>query len=66
MDQDLHAPPLNPLPWIVWVLALPVIAMELVLSLAEAGLVCGVQGVGWRLEALVRFGMFPELLRRLW
>ena len=66
MDQDLHAPPLNPLPWIVWVLALPVIAMELVLSLAEAGLVGGVQGVGWRLQALERFGMFPELLRHQW
>ena len=66
MDQDLHAPPLNPLPRIVWILALPVIAMELVLSLAEAGLVGGVQGVGWRLQAVERFGMFPELLRHQW
>lgn len=66
MDQDLHAPPLNPLPWVVWALALPVIAMELVLSLAEAGLVGGAQGVGWRLQAVERFGMFPELLRLQW
>lgn len=66
MDQDLHAPPLNPLPWIVWALALPLIAMELVLSLAEAGLIGGAQGVGWRLQAVERFGMFPELLKLQW
>ncbi|KAF0115800.1 MAG: Rhomboid family protein [Rhodobacteraceae bacterium] len=66
MDQDHNAPPLNPLPWVVWVLALPVIAMELVLSLAERGLVGGAQGIGWRLQAVERFGMFPELLKYQW
>ncbi|MES2914045.1 MAG: rhomboid family intramembrane serine protease [Pseudomonadota bacterium] len=66
MDQDPKAPPLNPLPWVVWVLALPVIAMELVLSLAERGLVGGSQGVGWRLQAVERFGLFPELLKYQW
>ncbi|NHB76050.1 rhomboid family intramembrane serine protease [Rhodobacter calidifons] len=66
MDQDINAPPLNPLPWIVWVLALPLIAMEVVLSLAEAGLVGGVQGAGWRLQAVERFGLFPELLKYQW
>lgn len=66
MDQDHNAPPLNPLPWIVWVLALPVIAMELVLSLAERGLVGGAQGIGWRLQAVERFGLFPELLKYQW
>ncbi|MGL4238899.1 rhomboid family intramembrane serine protease [Tabrizicola sp.] len=63
MDQDHNAPPLNPLPMIVWVLALPLIAMELALSLAERGLVGGAQGVGWRLQAVERFGAFPELLK---
>lgn len=66
MDQDHNAPPLNPLPWIVWVLALPLIAMELVLSLAERGLVGGTQGIGWRLQAVERFGLFPELLKYQW
>ena len=66
MDQDQNAPPLNPLPPIVWVLALPLIAMELVLSLAERGLVGGVQGVGWRIQAVERFGLFPELLKYQW
>jgi membrane associated rhomboid family serine protease len=63
MYQDPNAPPLNPLPPIVWVLALPLIAMELVLSLAERGLIGGAQGIGWRLQAVERFALFPELLK---
>lgn len=63
MQPDHNAAPINPLPMIVWVLALPVIAMELVLSAAEAGLIGGAGGIGWRLQAFERFGMFPELLR---
>ena len=66
MDQDHSAPPLNPLPPIVWILALPLIAMELVLSLAEAGLVGGAQGFTWRVQAVERFGLFPELLKYQW
>ena len=66
MDTDHNAPPLNPLPWIVWVLALPLIAMEIVLSLAGAGVVGGAQGVGWRIQAVERFGLFPELLQHQW
>lgn len=63
MDSDHNAPPLNPLPPVVWIMALPLIAMELVLSLAERGLVGGAGGVGWRLQAVERFGLFPELLK---
>ena len=66
MDHDPNASPLNPLPPIVWVLALPLIAMELVLSLAERGLVGGAQGVGWRLQAVERFGLFPEPVKHQW
>jgi membrane associated rhomboid family serine protease len=66
MDQDPNAPPLNPLPRIVWVMALPLIAMEVVLTLAERGLVGGAGGIGWRLQAVERFGAFPELLRYQW
>ncbi|MES2335263.1 MAG: rhomboid family intramembrane serine protease [Pseudomonadota bacterium] len=66
MDQDPNAPPLNPLPWIVWALTLPLIAMEVVLTLAERGLVGGVQGLGWRLQAVERFAVFPELVKRQW
>ncbi|MDZ4085492.1 MAG: rhomboid family intramembrane serine protease [Tabrizicola sp.] len=66
MDPDHNAPPLNPLPPIVWLLALPLIAMELVLTLAERGLVGGPQGVSWRLQAVERFGLFPELVKYQW
>lgn len=66
MDQDHSAPPLNPLPPIIWLLALPMIAMEVVLVLAENGLVGGAQGFSWRLHAVERFGLFPELLKHQW
>lgn len=66
MDPDHNTPPLNPLPPIVWLLALPLIAMELVLTLAERGLVGGPQGISWRLQAVERFGLFPELLKYQW
>jgi membrane associated rhomboid family serine protease len=63
MQPQMNEAPLNPLPVIVWVLALPLIAMELVLGLAGAGAIGGAQGIGWRLQAVERFAMFPELLR---
>lgn len=63
--DDRNAPPLNPLPWIVWVLALPMIAMEMVVGLAGRGLVGGAQGVGWRLQAVERFAFSPDLMRYL-
>ncbi len=63
MQTDHNTAPFNPLPVIVWVLALPIIAMEVVLAAAGAGLVGGAGGIGWRLQAVERFGMFPELLR---
>jgi membrane associated rhomboid family serine protease len=63
MDHDRNEAPLNPLPVIVWVLVLPLVAMELVLSLGSFGLVGGPQAIGWRLQAVERFALFPELLR---
>jgi membrane associated rhomboid family serine protease len=66
MTSDPNAAPLNPLPAIVWILALPLIAMEAVLSLAERGLIGGAGGIGWRLQAVERFAVFPELLRHQW
>ncbi len=66
MEPDHNAPPLNPLPPVVWVLSLPLIAMEVVLALASAGLIGGQQGFSWRLQAVERFGLFPELLKYQW
>ena len=66
MDEDHNAAPLNPVPWVVWLLALPMIAMEVVLSLGSSGVVGGPQAIGWRIQAVERFGLFPELLKHQW
>jgi membrane associated rhomboid family serine protease len=63
--HDPNAPPLNPLPPVVWALALPIIAMEIVLGLAGRSLIGGAEGVGWRLQALERFAYSPEFMRYL-
>lgn len=63
MHPDQNVSPLNPLPPVVWVLALPLIAMEAVLAAGEAGLVGGPSAIGWRLDALQRFAVAPELTR---
>lgn len=60
-----NASPLNPLPMIVWIIVLPMIAMEIVLSAGEAGLIGGPAGLGWRLEAVQRFAFVPEYLRQM-
>jgi membrane associated rhomboid family serine protease len=60
-----HAAPLNPLPWVVWLLALPMIAMEIVLGLGAAGLAGGPAAIGWRLDALERFAYSPDLMRAM-
>lgn len=57
-------PPLNPLPPVVWALALPMIVLEAVLQLASAGLIGGQDGVGWRLTVLQRMAFVPDQL--LW
>ncbi|MFN3971379.1 MAG: rhomboid family intramembrane serine protease [Gemmobacter sp.] len=64
--DDRNAPPLNPLPPVVWLLVLPVLAMEVVVSLGTAGLAGGATGVGWRLDAVQRFAFSPELARWMW
>ena len=63
MNENLNTPPLNPLPMVVWLIALPIIAMEVALGLGARGLVGGAQGVGWRIDAIQRFAFSPEYLR---
>ena len=59
-----NTPPLNPLPPVVWLLALPMIGLELVLSLADRGLVGGAAAVGWRAQALSRLAFSPDFWRQ--
>ncbi len=63
--DDRNAPPLNPLPPIVWLLALPMIAMELVLNAGSSGMVGGPGAVGWRVQALQAFAFAPDYLRQM-
>lgn len=64
MTQDRNAPPLNPLPPVVWLLALPMIAMEFVLQLGAAGLAGGREAIGWRVDAVQRLAFVPDYFRQ--
>jgi membrane associated rhomboid family serine protease len=64
--QDLNAPPLNPLPPMVWIVCLPIIAMEIVLSAGQYGLAGGPEGIGWRSIAVQNLAFSPELMRYFW
>ncbi|MEZ5868616.1 MAG: hypothetical protein R3D46_09270 [Defluviimonas denitrificans] len=48
MREGYDAPPLNPIPGVVWLILLPIVAMELVVSAGTLGLAGGATGVGWR------------------
>ncbi|MEO8244976.1 MAG: rhomboid family intramembrane serine protease [bacterium] len=64
--DDINAPPLNPLPPVVWLLALPMIAMEVVVSAGAGGLVGGPAAIGWRAEAMQTLAFAPDYLRQMW
>ena len=61
MHHDHNAPPLNPIPWVVWLLVLPMVAMEVVVSLGASGLAGGPGGIGWRLQAMQDFAFSAPL-----
>lgn len=61
MDSDHNAPPLNPLPPVVWLLVLPVAAMEITLSLGAQRVIGGDAGIGWRLDAMERFAFLNSV-----
>ncbi len=54
-DDDLNAPPLNPLPAVVILLVCLVGGVELVFQAAEAGFVGGAEGIGWRVAMVQKF-----------
>jgi len=62
MTPDPNAPPLNPLPWVVWALVLPIVAVELVLNLGTRGLIGGPGAVGWRLAAIQDYAFSAPVL----
>ncbi|MDZ7905720.1 MAG: rhomboid family intramembrane serine protease [Cypionkella sp.] len=65
-DDPQMEPPFNPLPWVIWVMVLPMVALEAVFSAAEAGLIGGAQGIGWRVSALEQYAVWPAYWRQQW
>ncbi|MEJ6397803.1 rhomboid family intramembrane serine protease [Yoonia sp. 208BN28-4] len=55
-------PPVNPIPPAIILLTLAIVLVEGALSLAEAGVVGGPRGLGWRLAALQDYGFSPAVL----
>lgn len=62
MSDDHNAPPLNPLPVVVWLLFLPMLAVEVVMQLGASGFVGGPGAIGWRLLAVQDFGFYGQML----
>jgi membrane associated rhomboid family serine protease len=60
-DPDANQPPLNPLPPVVWILALAIVGVELMFQAGEAGFIGGPEAVGWRLEHARNFGFFDAV-----
>ncbi|MFB2531271.1 rhomboid family intramembrane serine protease [Paracoccus sp. p4-l81] len=57
--------PLNALPPVVWLLVLPIIALEVVFAAGASGVAGGPTAVGWRLEAMQATAFIPEVLNRM-
>jgi membrane associated rhomboid family serine protease len=70
MNEDYNVSPVNPLPPVVWVLLLPIVAVEIVVGLASAGLIGGGAmsggGLALRQQLLVNFAYAPEMGRTMW
>lgn len=66
MRPGFDEAPMNPLPPVVWLILLPIVAMEVVLSAGAFGLAGGQTGIGWRSEALQRFALSPMMLDQMW
>ncbi|MCB2135590.1 MAG: rhomboid family intramembrane serine protease [Rhodobacteraceae bacterium] len=65
MRDGYNEAPVNPLPPVVWLLILPIAAMEIALNAGAYGLAGGQLGVGWRSDALQRFALSPEMLDQM-
>lgn len=65
-DPDADAPPVNPLPPVVIVLALVMGVVELVFQLGEAGIIGGPQAIGWRGSIASTFGFSNNVAIWMW
>lgn len=65
-EQENKGPvaPLNPVPWVIWALAVPMVAIEGWLSATE---VLGISGTeGLRQAMWQRLAFFPQAMRAMW
>ena len=53
--------PVNPIPPVIIGLCVAIVAVEVVLSMAGAGLIGGAQGIGWRSAAIQDYGFAPSV-----
>jgi len=63
--QDPNAPPINPLPPVVWLLAAPMILIELAINVGANGLIGGPGAIGWRAQAQQALAFAPDYLRQM-
>ena len=54
--------PVNRLPVVVIILTLLIIGIEVVFQLANQGIIGGPRGIGWRIDAIDRYGFSPRVL----
>lgn len=62
MRDGYDTSPLNPVPPVVWLVLLPIIAMEIVMSAGAFGFAGGTGAIGWRQDAIQRFALSPLML----
>ncbi|SMX31220.1 rhomboid family intramembrane serine protease [Actibacterium lipolyticum] len=63
MAQDPNASPINPLPTVVWLLVLPIIALEIVFGAGARGLAGGPAAIGWRLDAIQDYAVSGAVVK---
>ena len=64
-SSDKFESPFNVLPPVVIALTLLIIVIEVIFQLANAGIVGGPRGVGWRIAAIEEFGFSSVVLDRV-
>lgn len=63
MHNDRNAAPFNPLPSVVWLLAMPMVVIEAAVALGASSNLFGPQAKGWRIAALEQYAVWPEYWR---
>lgn len=62
MRDGYHESPFNQISPVVWLVLLPMLAMEIVLNAGNLGLAGGPEGAGWRIAAIEKFALSPKML----